>query len=198
MVTMAKAAKKAAAAVLSAKPFFGDAKEFVLVPVQSVKPKSTATNVSPDRQAVTVLFDSMQVSTPATAKSKDLGTVKSAAYRIPFNLPDKTTLLGVKVDIRGNVGKTAGGRALLIADVAGQTASTEFEFGDEANEDYVLSYIAELERVSLDQVASRPPLPEIRVAFTLITQCLDAKDQVRLTVDSIDLSLVGPNVKAPA
>lgn len=197
MGTMAKAAKKAAAGVASAKPFFGDAKEFVLVPSQTVKPKSTATNVSEDRQAVTVMFDSLQVTTPATAKSKDLGTVKSAAYRIPFNLPDKTTLLGVKVDIQGNVAKSAGGRALLIADVAGQTASTEFEFGEEASEDYLLSYIAEVERLSLDQVATRPPLPEIRVSLTLITQCLDPKDQVRLTVDSLDLSLVGPGVKAP-
>lgn len=198
MVTMAKAAKKAAAAVVSVKPFFGDRKEFVLVPIQTVKPKSMAADVSEDRQAVTVLFDSMQVSTPATAKSKDLGTVKSAAYRIPFSLPDKTTLLGVKVDIRGNVAKSVGGRALLIADVAGQTATTEFEFGDEVNDDYTLSYIAEVERQSLDEVASRPPLPEIRIFLTLITQCLDAKEQVRLTVDAIDLSLVGPNVKAPA
>jgi hypothetical protein len=196
---MAKAAAKSAAKAVAGKPkpFFGDAKEFVPVPVETVKPKSTATNVSEDRQAVTVTFDSLVVTTPATAKSKELGTVKSAAYRIPFNLSDKTTLLGVKVDIRGNVAKSEGGRALVISDIAGQTASMEFEFGDEVNDNYELSYIAEVDRLSLQQVASRPPLPEIRVFITLVSQCLDAKDQVRLTVDSLDLSLVGPNVKAP-
>jgi hypothetical protein len=169
---------------------FADAGKVELVTPDVLKPKTFSADVSPDGEALTLLFSDLLVALPGEA-DKSLSAVKVATLRIPFTLPEKQGLAGFIGDISGFVQKGAGARAVLIADMGGTARVFEFPYGEDLSggKDYVQEMFS-LERRVVTGGGSGPPVPPYTMNLFLAVQRRTKDDLVMLIVDAIDVSTV--------
>jgi hypothetical protein len=139
-----------------------------------------------------------------------LNLVRVAAFRIPVMLPPNTIFVGYKTDIRGDVIKSEGARAVLVADVGGTVEVLEFPYGQEIGslppitpqQDQAqgnaqesrkpfIHDIFSLQRTdSADDEAEHPSVPSLLVTLQISVERRSALDQVHLFIDSLDIEAV--------
>lgn len=104
--------------------------EAVVTVPPTIGPKTIATNVSPDKLAQSIVFDSLQATYGPEQAAMTFSPVKTAFLEIPVTMgsdPD-CELLGYTVDVRGNVDLTKGARACVVVILAGVSEQIEFPY----------------------------------------------------------------------
>ncbi|MCA1815662.1 MAG: hypothetical protein LC746_04515 [Acidobacteria bacterium] len=129
--------------------------------------------------------------------TQTLLTSSVASFTAPLETDEGKPFLGYLVTVEGQIFKTAGTRAALLIDAAGQTKTLEFPFGEERaasspsnDTGFVrLEYFGVERRGARSQYADgrRPPLPPFHATLTLTAQRTDAQEVVRLDVDSMSV-----------
>ncbi|HEX9996948.1 MAG TPA: hypothetical protein VGB45_07385 [Abditibacterium sp.] len=143
-------------------------------------------------------------------KEQPLNTVRMAAIRIPVTLPPETFFVGYKTDIRGDIIKSKGARAVVVADVGGTTRVLEFPYGQEIGSPPsatdqteqapgnlktlskpFLHDMFSLQRTdSKDDEAEHPTVPSLIVTLHVSVERKSSMDHVHLFIDSLDLEAV--------
>lgn len=155
----------------------------------ALKQNEFSVNVSPDGEAMTVVFSNLQLAFP---NGKAFSASKVATLRIPFALPDDRDLVGFVQDIRGHVQQTQGARLALIADLGGATKVFEFPY-DQHGDDGANTRNFHFEMFSLARTGQknpsmqRPAVPSHAINFFLTAQRRTLDDEALITIDSFDV-----------
>jgi hypothetical protein len=187
----ATAAVGSSAEEKAAKGYFTGGELELLAP-DTIKPKSFSTNISPDGLAITVLFDSFEITLGETDKA--LSATKVATLRIPFVLPEGKRLVGFTQDLRGFAQKGKGSRLALIADSGGAAVVFEFPYEEEA-------VGGDMQRSSFTvdrREGGKDTVTVYAVNILLSVQRRSTKEPVYFALDSLDIEAVLSNPDAPA
>ena len=161
-------------------------KAAVVVPT-SIGAKTIAVNVSPDKLAQTVLFDSLQATYGPDKAAKAFTPVKTAFLEVHVTAGSdpQCELLGYTVDIRGHVDVTAGARGSVTLLFGGEARQVEFPFDHAINENFSkrLFFVARSAGTPGKTVVRSP----LRIQIIVEVETAQPADGAVLTVESLDL-----------
>lgn len=156
----------------------------------AIGPKSISTNVSPDKLAQSMIFDSLQATYGPEQAATPFAPVKTAFLEIPVTAgtDPECELLGYTVDVRGNIDLTKGARASVIIVLGGSSEQIEFPYStsDESrSKDFNkrFFFVAQMAGVPARTVVRGP----LRLQLILTVETAAPADAAVLTVDSVDV-----------
>lgn len=155
--------------------------------------KTIATNVSPDKLAQSILFDSLQAAYGPEQAATAFSPVKTAFLEIPVTAgtDPECELLGYTIDVRGNVDLTRGARASVVVMFGGLSEQIEFPYETDDEDDESESedfnkrffFVAQTVGVPAKTVFRSP----LRLQLILSVETATPADAAVLTVESVDV-----------
>jgi len=164
--------------------------EAVVTVPPTIGQETISNNVSQDKLAVTILFDSLQATYGPEMAGTTFSPLMTAFLEIPVTVGSdaECKLLGYTVDVRGVVDLTKGARASVIVVLGGVVE--QFEFPYKTNDESGIAdfnkrffYVAQSAGVP-GQTVVRSPL---RLQLILSVETASPTDVAVLTIDTVDV-----------
>lgn len=159
----------------------------------TIGPKTISTDVSPDKLAQTIVFDSLQATYGPEQAATPFAPVKTAFLEIPVTAgtDPECELLGYTVDVRGNVDLTKGARASVIVVFGGLSEQIEFPYETDDEDDESGSEDFNKRFFFVAQKAGAPARTVVRgplrLQLILSVETAAPADAAVLTVDAVDV-----------
>ena len=161
-------------------------KATVVVPT-AVGDKNISVNVSPDKLAQTILFDSLQADYGPDRAAKKFTPTKVAFLEIPVTPGSDANceLLGYTLDVRGHVTLQMGARASVTVVFGGIAEQIVFPFADQQDEDFNkrFFFVTPLAGTPGKTVIRSP----LRIQVTLFVETATHDSAAVLSVEAMDV-----------
>ena len=166
-------------------------------------PDGFVTTISSDGLSVGVMFNGKMIAEVQAGSGPDTA-VASTTFYFPVSVPDpqKEKFRGYAAHVRGNVMKGGGSRVAVMMDLGGASRGLEFPYGKSANEDFQADLFS-FEGAAIhpnggdgpQQSQQLPPASHYTVMLVVTVQRRLAGEQVRVELDSLDVSVVELEVR---
>ncbi|MEJ7593216.1 MAG: hypothetical protein WKF77_16850 [Planctomycetaceae bacterium] len=159
----------------------------------TIGPKTISTDVSPDKLAQTIIFDSLQATYGPEKAATTFSPLMTALLEIPVTAGSdpECELLGYTVDVRGNVDLTKGARASVIVMLGGLSEQIEFPYETGDDDDQSESGNFNKRFFFVAQTAGTPGTTVVRsplrLQLILSVETASPTDAALLSVDSVDV-----------
>lgn len=140
-------------------------------------------NISPDGQAITVLFDGSIVAELVTDGKDSVTTV--AVVRVPVTLPEPITetFLGYYVNFKGFIDKTEGTHVSIFVNVGNATKTIQYKVGTPLHEDFDENIF------SFGNKHPLPPSAHLTAMIVITMQRSGKQDNGLVKIDSLDVEI---------
>lgn len=167
--------------------------------------RAGSVTVAPDGLKVSLLFDDFEAALEGSCKN--LATTRTVGVRLPVRVDDELNVFGFFQELRGNVSKSPGARALVVLECLGACKVLDYPFDDPYDaagagnaEESTGSVGGRDESISaqLMTVLRRPAksrggpfvqIPEYFATLFAVVERRTPDDFVRLSIDSLDMEI---------